>query len=83
MFCLGMLTLGVVLAQKRVADGPEWVVLERRAGRSRGVGGGFIDQENRNVVPNRVDTPALGALQAFPIFFEQQGFFAQRTNQNV
>ncbi len=83
-FCLGMLTQGVVLAQKRVADRPQWVKLRRpTADGLCGVGDGFIDQQNRNIVPNWIHAPAITALQAFPIFFEHQRFFAYGADQDV
>jgi len=50
---------------------------------SGGVGDGFVDQQNRDVVPNRVDAAAFGALQAFSRFFEQQWLLAYRANQDV
>jgi hypothetical protein len=52
-------------------------------GRSCRIGDGFVDQQNRNIVPNRIDAPALGALQAFSVFLEQQRFFAHGADQDV
>jgi len=66
------------------AFAPQWVKVTLGLGaRSRRIDDGLIDQENWNVVPNRVDAAALGALQAFPSFFEHQRFSAQRANQDV
>jgi len=44
------------------------------------VGDGFVDQQNRDIVSDRVDAATLGALQAFPSFLEQQGLLANRAD---
>jgi hypothetical protein len=54
------------------------------ADRSGRVDGSFIDQQNRNIVPDRVDAPALNALQAFSIFLTlQQRFLAHWADEDV
>jgi len=43
---------------------------------------GLVHQQDRYVIPHRIHTPALAALQALAIFFLHQRFFADRANQN-
>lgn len=53
------------------------------APKSRGINDGFIHQHDRDVVPHRVDAPALGALQAFSGLFELQRLLADWADQDV
>jgi hypothetical protein len=46
------------------------------------INNGFVDQQNRDVVPHRVNAPALQALQAFSRLFELQRLLAHRADQN-
>jgi hypothetical protein len=49
-----------------------------------GVDDGFVDQQNRDVVANRVDAAALGALQAFSRFLPMlHWFLAHGADQDV
>lgn len=48
------------------------------------IGGGLVNQENRDVVSHRVDSATLRAFQAFAVFLPQlQRLFAGRANQYV
>jgi len=42
----------------------------------------FIDQQNRNVIPHRIDTTTLRALQALAVIFEDERLFAFRADQD-
>jgi hypothetical protein len=78
-----MLTLGVVLVQKRALS-PRTGQACVRLARLRGFGDGFVHQHDWNVVPHRVDAVALCALQAFSrLFTMQQRLFARRADQDV
>jgi hypothetical protein len=51
--------------------------------RSRRVGPSLVDQENGDIVANRVDAPALVALKAFSVFLEQQRLLARGADQDI
>jgi hypothetical protein len=50
---------------------------------SGGIDDRLVDQHDRDVIPNRVDTATLGALQALSLIFEHQRFLASGTDKDV
>ena len=65
------------------------VVLGREGARSRKMGrlgrvdNGFVNQHDWNVVPNRINTATLAALQALSFILESEGFLANWANQHI
>jgi hypothetical protein len=49
----------------------------------RWLGNGFVDQQNRYVIADRVNPMALPAFQARAVVPDHQRFLAYRTDQNV
>jgi hypothetical protein len=47
------------------------------------IGGGSVDQQNRNSILNGIDAAALTAFQAGRILAQRQRLLASGTNQNV
>ena len=43
----------------------------------------FINQKDRDLIPNGIDASALGALQAFTVVFQSEWFLADRADQDV
>jgi hypothetical protein len=47
------------------------------------VADGFIDKQNRNVIPYRIDPTTLAALETLTIVLKDERFLAHGTHQNV
>ena len=75
------LTQCVLLGQKNACS--ETDRLKIWGGESGWIGRGFIDQQNGNVIPDRIGPPAASTLQAFSIFFQGKRLLAVRANQDV
>jgi hypothetical protein len=66
-------------------------VFETRVGQTPPLGGqvlgrfghSLVHQKNGNVVPHRINPPALSTLQAFAALFQHQRFLADRAGQYV
>jgi len=50
---------------------------------SGGIGYGFVDQQNRNVVPNWINPLACTAFQTLSVLFQSERFLADGTDQDV
>jgi hypothetical protein len=71
---LARMTLSVVWR------GPKPNFVAPASGRIRG---GSVDQQDRDVVLNGIDSVAYAALQTFPVFFQDHRFLANRADENV
>jgi hypothetical protein len=61
-----------------------WIKLRRcETETSAGIGHGFVDQQNGNVVPNWIDPLAGAAFQTLPVLFQRERFLALGTDQDV
>ena len=52
-------------------------------GRSGRVDNGFVNQHDRDVVPNGIHAATLATLQALSFVFESERFLADRANQHI
>jgi hypothetical protein len=43
----------------------------------------FVNQQDRNVVSDRIDAPAFGALETLAFVFQHQPLLAERANQDI
>ena len=78
------LTHCVALQLKSEIYGPAWIKLHLgETGCSGGIGYGFIDQQNGNVVPNWINPLACAAFQALSVLFQGERFLADRTDEDV
>jgi hypothetical protein len=50
---------------------------------SRRIGGSFVYQQDGNVVSNRIDAPALPALEALPFVLQGQRLLANWADEHV
>lgn len=50
--------------------------------RLRGLGYGFIHQQNRDIVPDGIDPATLPTLQALAVVLERQWLLAHRADQD-
>ena len=50
---------------------------------SGGIDSGGVNQQHRNIILNRIYTPALTALQTLAVFFQNQLRLAHRTHENI
>jgi len=58
----------------------EWIVGDQPG--SGGLGHGFVHQQDRDIVPNRINSVTLAAFQAFAIILLRQRLLAHWTNQD-
>ena len=75
-------TLRLVFVARVPANCQE-AVMTPKARNSRGVDSSFVGQQNRDIVPHRVDAAAFATFQAFGVLLMGQRLFANRTNQNI
>ena len=55
----------------------------RKMGRLGRVDNGFVNQHDWNVVPNRINTATLAALQALSFILQSERLFADWANQHI
>jgi hypothetical protein len=56
---------------------------DRQKRKRLGLDDSFVDQQNGNIIPDRVNSSALGALETFSCVFESERLFAERAYQYV